>query len=38
MHEAPDIKVKGMVRKISNASSANGHQTVEIELVYHESE
>jgi hypothetical protein len=34
MHEAPDIKGKGVVRKISNASSAN-NQRVEIELVYH---
>ena len=34
MHEAPDIKGKGVVRKISNASSS-GNQRVEIELAYH---
>jgi hypothetical protein len=34
MHEAPDIKGRAVVRKISNASSAN-NQKVEIELAYH---
>jgi hypothetical protein len=35
MHEAPDIKSKGMIRKTSSSSS-NGNQRMEIELVYHE--